>query len=137
MASCPRAKVYDRAGDILCLAETLVRVEIGEGICTTGQIHETICHFGREEAWGNAVDENSSWAEFDREVAGEVNCRGFGGAVTECGVLTQGPNSESCNRCGDNYTGWVLDGRFLLEEGSESVCVSVSAINVPSCVSHV
>lgn len=105
MTGCSGTKIYDGTGDVLRLAQSLVRVCIGKSLCTTSQSHQAVGHLCREEARSNAVAEDASGAQLDGQVACEMECCGLGGAVSGCCVLSQRPDPNARDRCCDKYAG--------------------------------
>ena len=67
-------------------------------------------------------------AEFEREVAGEVQCRCFGGGVAEGCVFAEGADADTCYAACDYDAGWVVDGGGFAEEGCESFNVITPSV---------
>jgi hypothetical protein len=119
----PTRQKHHRPRNILRLAQPPTWILLRERLLPARQLHQTVGHPAREEAWRYSIHQNSSGTELDGEVLGQMDNGGFGGGVPEYCVCADGADADARDRGGDDYAGGVLDCGALLQEGCESVVV--------------
>lgn len=70
MRSTPAAQEHNSRRDIFWVSQSLIRAEVCQLLDATTHLHQAVRHFGREEAWGQVVDEDTLRAELESEIAG-------------------------------------------------------------------
>ena len=86
MPRSPRTQKHHHPRNILRPPQTFIRITPRQLILSARQPNKAGRHLGGEEARGNAIDEDIPRAEFDSQIAREVQYGGFGGAVGVGGV---------------------------------------------------
>lgn len=123
MRSCATGKIHNRRSNIFRVSQPPVGVCLCQTVSASTQLHQSVCHFGGEEARRNVVDQNTLRAQLEGQITSEMQDGCLGGRVSVSALLAQSANTNTGDGTGNDYAGGRFDRTCFAEEWREPVIV--------------
>lgn len=115
------SQVDNRSSNILRLTQATKGVSTGKLVRTSTELDEAVGHLAREETRADGVDGDEARAQFDGEVATQVQDGSLGSRVAIGTLLAERAGSEGRNARGNDDAGRVfLAGALLQHRGEQA-----------------